>query len=118
MTAQEFSTRLSEIDSQMTSLETERSKIIQDQMARIRKDLKDIGLVYGTEVDIIDGGIERHCTFNDVRHNGDYIYLEFTYPHEVGEGFYWNEMVDPTNDFLVILPEASFSNKKFMSNYQ
>lgn len=118
MTAQEFSTRLSRIDSQITALEAEKDKLVKDQMAQIRKDLNDLGLTFGMEVDILSGSTTRHCTFNDVRSNGYYIYLEFCYPHNIGEGFYWKEMVRPETDFIIVLPNTQLDYQKFMSNYQ
>lgn len=118
MTAQEFNTQLSAISGQMAILETKKEKLIQDQMAVIRQDLKNMGLTFGMEVDILNGFMKRHCTFNDVRSNGYFIYLEFTYPQEAGDGLRWQEVVNPITDFIIALPNVQFDYQKFMSNYQ
>ena len=117
MTRDEYRNRLSEIYSQIGELASERSKMINNQMRLIEKDLEDIGLTYGMEVDILDNGVERKVTFNGVRCNAQfYIYLEFTYM-AFGHGPY-QETVDINHDIMVMLPQASFDYHTFMKQYQ
>ena len=117
MTREEYRNRLSEIYNQIGELASERSKMINDQINLIEKDLADIGLTYGMEVDILDGIIERKVTFNGVRCNSQFfIYLEFTFWSTRDDCF--TEIVDINHDIKVILPQALFDYHTFMRNYQ
>lgn len=123
MTKEEYKKRISEIYNLIGELGAERDKMINERIALITKDLEDIGLKFGMEVDLIDGIIERRCIFNGVRCNSQhYIYLEFTY-HDyttsISSCYVHSPMVvDVNHDIKVILPQATFDYHTFMKQYQ
>lgn len=125
MNAVDYRTSLNNYDSQICQLVNERLKMVETQKALIKQDLKDIGLVPGQEVHILDGIIERNCTFVDVIESGGFFSLMFQYhlsQQEMNERAFLMKspygFVDTNHSIKVILPDATFDYHQFMSNYQ
>lgn len=125
MNAVDYRTSLNNYDSQICQLVNERLKMVETQKALIKQDLKDIGLVPGQEVHILDGIIERNCTFVDVIESGGFFSLMFQYrlsQQEMNERAFLMKspygFVDTKHSIKVILPDATFDYHQFMSNYQ
>lgn len=125
MNAVDYRTSLNNYDSQICQLLNVRLKMVETQKALIKQDLKDIGLVPGQEVHILDGIIERNCTSVDVIESGGFFSLMFQYrlsQQEMNERAFLMKspygFVDTNHSIKVILPDATFDYHQFMSNYQ